>query len=101
MTEYKENNKAQITDFTKYPREFVTYKWYRPLLTLIAFWIVFILLANVLTISIAMINGREYSQAVLNLTGGYDDFNVYSGPTNPPEADGTSASFSSASSSVS
>lgn len=80
MTEYKENNKAPITDFTKYPREFITYKWYRPLLTLIAFWIVFILLANVLTISIAMINGREYSQAVLNLTGGYDDFNVYSGP---------------------
>ena len=80
MSDYKENSKTQITDFTKYPREFITYKWYRPLLTLIAFWIIFILLANVLTISIAMVNGRAYTQTILSLAQGYDGFNVYSGP---------------------
>lgn len=69
-----------IPDYTKYPREFITYKWFRPLITFLLFGLFYLLLTVCLTMAMFLVFGGEYYDILDSLSGGYDSFNVYSGP---------------------
>jgi hypothetical protein len=51
MTENQTITERSIPDYTKYPREFITYKWFRPLITGILFVVILLFYATGVGIS--------------------------------------------------
>lgn len=81
MTENHTITERSIPDYTKYPREFITYKWFRPLITGILFVVILLFLSTGLTLAITLFHGGEYAADLQTIIGGgYDTFNTYSGP---------------------
>ena len=66
-----------ITDFTRYPREFITYKWYRPVLTAILFFVFYLILGGLLFVGIGAAQGASIGRVIEIATGGYDSMDVY------------------------
>ena len=50
-------NRDMYKDYTKYPREFITYKWYRPILTGILFMVFYIVIGVVFNIVLGIATG--------------------------------------------
>lgn len=66
----------ETRDYTLYPREFVTYRWYRPLLTgllLVVFYFIFALLM----ILCASFVTHDFDSILSAAAGSYDDMDVY------------------------
>lgn len=81
MTENQNNTQRSVPDFTKYPREFITYKWFRPLVTGILFAIIYMIFGSGLVLAVTLFHGGEYVADLESIVaGGYDTFNTYSGP---------------------
>lgn len=71
---------ANIPDYTSYPKQFVPYKWYKPLLTLLIGLVIWLLIGSPLTFLTpgaleAIKNGTSVADAV---RGGYDTLDTYS-----------------------
>ena len=66
-----------ITDYTRYPREFITYKWYRPILTAILFFVFYLILGALLFIGFGKVQGGSIARAFDLAAGGYDSMDVY------------------------
>ena len=63
-----------IPDYVKYPREFITYRWFRPILTFILFILFYIIFDVILLIAVGVATN---TQNVLDLAaGGYDSLDV-------------------------
>lgn len=66
-----------IPDYTKYPREFVTYRWYRPIITSILFVAIYILLCIALLFGVSRWQGGDLSAVYAMIKDGYDSFDAY------------------------
>ena len=64
-------------EYTTYPRCFLSYRWYKPLLTGLLFVVLYFFAASVL-ISVVVIASGDPESYLLELTGGYDTMNVSS-----------------------
>lgn len=72
-----EDEKIKVPDYTKYPRKFITYRWYRPILTSILFVILYILFSIALVSAVVYKQGGDMTQILDIVKGGYDSFDVY------------------------
>ena len=72
-----EDEEIQIPDYTKYPRKFITYRWYRPIFTSILFVIFYIVFALGLITAVVFYQGGDATQIVEIAKGGYDSFDAY------------------------
>lgn len=67
---------SAIPDYTTYPREFITYKWYRPLLVFLLLAI-FFFISGMLIIFIASFATGDINHILDLATGGYDTLDAY------------------------
>jgi membrane protease YdiL (CAAX protease family) len=77
-THFKEN-KGGIPDFVTYPRQFVTYRWYRPLITGVLMAVI-LLACNFILIKIASAATGSFGSIQDMIKGGYDTMDTYTGP---------------------
>lgn len=63
-------------DYTKYPREFITYRWYRPILTGILFMVFYIVIGVAFNVVLGIATGAGSGVSEL-ASGGYDSLDVY------------------------
>ena len=66
-------NKDIQQDFITYPRTFESYKWYKPLLVLILFIIIYLTFIFLETVVVGLLAG---TQSLKLIDGGYDTLNV-------------------------
>ena len=71
------DEKPVIPDFTKYPRKFITYRWYRPILASILFVIFYLVLDVALVIAAGIWQDVDLNGIIDMVMGGYDSFDVY------------------------
>ena len=62
-------------DYTTYPRRFVTYRWYKPLLVGLLF-VVFYLIFAVAIIVVCGVSSGDYMNYLSGIAGGYDTMDV-------------------------
>ena len=62
-----------IPEYTSYPKKFLAYKWYKPLLTVIFSALAYFIINAILVIPARLLTGYQ-------IGGGYDNLDVYSGP---------------------
>ena len=67
---------SEIPDYTTYPREFITYKWYRPLLVLLLLAI-FFFISDLLIIFCTAFATGDLNHILDLATGGYDTLDAY------------------------
>ncbi len=68
-------------DFLKHPKNFKSYKWYKPILVMLLTSLFFFVLSNVLTLAVSFIEmarGNNIQEIIESMKGGYDSFNTYS-----------------------
>ena len=66
-----------VPDYTRYPREFITYRWFRPLITgalFIAFNFIF---QVILILILSFASGDGFTRILEISSGGYDSFDVH------------------------
>lgn len=68
---------STVKDYILYPRQYESYRWFRPIVTALLAAVFFIVISNVMTLITSMIvpGGRE---AYEQLKTGYDGFDAYS-----------------------
>lgn len=69
-------------NYTTYPREFITYRWYKPIITLILGFIFYIIFGVIIIIAAGMFYGGNQGllDNISSFNVGYDDLDVYTGP---------------------
>ena len=75
----KFNSFEKERDYTTYPRKFVTYKWFKPLLTG-ALFMVFYFIFSVICVAAGAIAYGDFAGFYQMISGGYDTLSVYSVP---------------------
>lgn len=70
-------DKPVIPDYTYYPRSFITYRWYRPVITGILFVVLYYALGIGLVFAALAVNGGDIMSALEGFAGGYDNMDVY------------------------
>ena len=74
-------NNSNVRDYLSYPKQFLPYKWFKPLLVTllgVAFFFVFTTVLSIIGYVIATIQGYSTQAFMASLTGGYDGFDAYS-----------------------
>lgn len=74
-------NNSNVRDYLSYPKQFLPYKWFKPLLVTLlggAFFFVFTTVLSIIGYVIATIQGYSTQAFMASLTGGYDGFDAYS-----------------------
>lgn len=64
-------------EYTGYPRQFSTWRWFKPILVLVLFAVFYIAFSTVATLAGGLIAG-DFAGYINGLLGGYDTFDVYS-----------------------
>ena len=77
-THFKENN-GGIPDYVTYPRQFVTYRWYRPLITGVLMAVILLVCSFILIEIVSAATGNSGSITEM-IKGGYDTMDAYTGP---------------------
>lgn len=77
-THFKEN-KGGIPDYVTYPRQFVTYRWYRPLITGVLMAVILLVCSFILIEIVSAATGNSGSITEM-IKGGYDTMDAYTGP---------------------
>lgn len=75
--EQDDDEEPAIPDYTKYPREFITYRWYRPIITSALFVVIYIGFCVALLIGVSHWQGGDLSAVFEMIKGGYDSFDAY------------------------
>lgn len=68
-----------ISDYTKYPREFITYRWFRPLLTGALFLAFHFIFQVILIVGLSFAPGAGFQRIMEISSSGYDSFDAYTG----------------------
>ena len=74
-------NNSNVRDYLSYPKQFLPYKWYKPILVaLIAFgfFLVFSIAISIIAMVLATIQGYNVQTFMASMSGGYDGFDAYS-----------------------
>lgn len=71
---------SEIPEFLTYPRRFITYKWYRPVITAVVTGVFLMLFIFILMIATAMMAGGGFQSLRDMVMGGYDTMDVYTAP---------------------
>ena len=74
-------NNSNVRDYLTYPKQFLPYKWYKPILVaLIAFgfFLVFSIAISIIAMVLAAIQGYNVQTFMASISGGYDGFDAYS-----------------------
>lgn len=74
-------NNSNVRDYLSYPKQFLPYKWYKPLLVTLlggAFFFVFTVVLSIIGFVLAVSQGYSPQSFMASLTGGYDGFDAYS-----------------------
>lgn len=74
-----ESQRKVAYDYAKYPREFVSYRWFKPLLVGVLGVVIYFALMLLLLLVVAVWTGGF--GFLDNISTGYDDMNVFTGPT--------------------
>ena len=69
--------KRQIPDYTKYPREFITYKWYRPIVTGIVFFCFYFIFNIIMVLAVGVAGEDALNEVAQQMAGGYDTMDIY------------------------
>ena len=72
--------KPAIPEYTRYPREFITYKWFRPILTVLLFYIFYTIFDTVLFLGVIYAPGSDFEGLMNMISGGYDTMDVATAP---------------------
>ncbi|MBQ9643742.1 MAG: CPBP family intramembrane metalloprotease [Lachnospiraceae bacterium] len=75
----KINTFEKERDYTTYPRKFVSYRWFKPLLTGILFMIFYYIFSFTLIVIGGIVSG-DFAAFFEQISGGYDTLSVYSVP---------------------
>ncbi len=75
-----EEQACSIPDYTSYPREFVTYRWYRPLITGALFLVFNFLFQLILIFVLSAAADGGLAKIMEISSGGYDSFDAHTGP---------------------
>ena len=78
LAETNEITPKIICDYTSYPREFVKYRWYRPIIVAATAFAFYTIMGVALLILVIIVGGGDYSSIQEIVDGGYDSFNAYS-----------------------
>ena len=70
-------DKPVILDYTYYPRSFITYRWYRPVITGILFVVLYYAFGIGLVFTSLSVKGGDFMSALESFAGGYDTMDVY------------------------
>lgn len=82
-TKYRDEDKrpeSEIPEFLTYPRQFITYKWYRPVITGVLTGVILMIFIFILIIVTGMIAGGGFQSIRDMVMGGYDTMDVYTAP---------------------
>lgn len=74
-------NNSNVRDYLSYPKQFLPYKWFKPLLVTLlggAFFFVFTVVLSIIGFVFAVSQGYSPQSFMASLTGGYDGFDAYS-----------------------
>lgn len=71
------DEETKIPDFTKYPRKFITYRWFRPIFTSTLFVIFYIFFGICIACAVSITHGGDLTEAINIAKGGYDSFDAY------------------------
>ena len=74
-------NNSNVRDYLSYPKQFLPYKWFKPLLVALlggAFFFVFTVVLSIIGFVLAVSQGYSPQSFMASLTGGYDGFDAYS-----------------------
>ena len=74
-------NNSNVRDYLSYPKQFLPYKWFKPLLVTLlggAFFFVFTVVLSIIGFVLAVSQGYSPQSFMASLTGGYDGFDAYS-----------------------
>ena len=74
-------NNSNVRDYLSYPKQFLPYKWFKPILVaLIAFgfFLVFSIAISIIAMVLATIQGYNVQTFMASMSGGYDGFDAYS-----------------------
>ena len=71
---------SEIPEFLTYPRQFITYKWYRPVITAVVTGVLLMLFIFMLMIAVGLMTGGGYQGLRDMVMGGYDTMDVYTAP---------------------
>lgn len=77
-THFKED-KGGIPDFVTYPRQFVTYRWYRPVITGLLGALLLLVMILIMVAIVSVASGSFTSLRDM-VNGGYDTMDTYTGP---------------------
>ena len=74
-------NNSNVRDYLSYPKQFLPYKWFKPLLVTLlggAFFFVFTVVLSIIGFVLVVSQGYSPQSFMASLTGGYDGFDAYS-----------------------
>ena len=72
----QEQRPAVRREYTRYPRQFVTWRWYKPILVLLLFAVFYVVFSTLVTLAGGLVSG-DVMDYLYSLMGGYDTFDVY------------------------
>jgi membrane protease YdiL (CAAX protease family) len=70
-------NTLSVPDYTSYPREFTTYRWFRPIITGVLFIVFNFIFQVVLILALSFASGDGFTRILEISSGGYDSFDVH------------------------
>lgn len=73
----EERRGRSIPDYTQYPREFITYRWFRPVVTGSLFLVFHFIFQVILVVALSFVPGAGLQRIFEITSGGYDSFDVY------------------------
>ena len=76
-TPIEETKGVSIPDYTSYPREFISYRWFRPILTGVLFLVFHFIFQVILILALSFAPGAGFQRITDIVIGGYDSFDAY------------------------